>query len=160
MGADEFIVTAPGAASADGADASHAASSTASTPGAQNDIETRIRDALGGAPDVVFECAGFPGAVMQAMTFIRAKGTIVCMGYGLHPESILTAIPLFKELCVRFSMTYDRADYQEVIDSLAAGQLAPRCMITRTIPLEAMTEALEGLLARAPECKVLVDPWA
>ena len=57
-------------------------------------------------------------------------------------------------------MTYDRADYQEVIDTLAAGHLEPRCMITRTIPLEQLTETVEGLLARSPECKVLVDPWA
>jgi threonine dehydrogenase-like Zn-dependent dehydrogenase len=97
---------------------------------------------------------------MQAMNAIRAKGTIVCMGYGLHPETIMTAVPLFKELCVRFSMTYDRSDYQEVIATLAAGHLEPRCMVTKTIPLEGLTATVEGLLARAPECKVMVDPWA
>ncbi len=136
MGADEFVATG------DGGD------------------ESRVRDALGGPPDAVFECAGFPGAVMQAMSLVRSKGTIVCMGYGLHAEPITTAVPLLKELRVQFSMTYDRADYQEVIATLAAGNLEPRCMITRTIGLEALTETVEALLARAPECKVMVDPWA
>lgn len=139
MGADEFIATDDVSPDA---------------------LEARIQTALGGPPDVVFECAGFAGAVMQAMSWIRPKGTIVCMGYGLHPEPITTAVPLLKELRVQFSMTYDRADYQEVIATLAAGHLEPRCMITRTIALESLTETVEGLLARAPECKVMVDPWA
>ncbi|MBK7948012.1 MAG: alcohol dehydrogenase catalytic domain-containing protein [Deltaproteobacteria bacterium] len=142
MGADAFVLNASGPSDV------------------ANATEARIRDALGGPPDLVFECAGFPGAVMQAMNAIRAKGTIVCMGYGLHPETIQTGVPLFKELCVRFSMTYDRSDYQEVIATLAAGHLEPRCMITKTIPLEALTATIEGLVARAPECKVMVDPWA
>jgi (R,R)-butanediol dehydrogenase/meso-butanediol dehydrogenase/diacetyl reductase len=144
MGADAFVVTG----------------SSNATPDGPTAIDAEIRAALGDAPDVVFECAGFPGAVMQAMNAIRAKGTIVCMGYGLHPETILTAVPLFKELCVRFSMTYDRSDYQEVIATLAAGHLEPRCMITKTIPLEGLTATIEALFARAPECKVMVDPWA
>ena len=139
MGADEFIAT--GDVSPDA-------------------LEARIQTALGGPPNVVIECAGFAGAVMQAMSWIRPKGTIVCMGYGLHPEPITTAVPLLKELRVQFSMTYDRADYQAVIAALAAGHLEPRCMITRTIALESLTETVEGLLARAPECKVMVDPWA
>ncbi len=119
-----------------------------------------IRDALGGPPDFVLECAGFPGAVMQAMSALRPKGTLVCMGYGLHAESLTTAVPLFKELRVLFSMTYDHADYREAIATLAAGHREARRMITRTIPLEGLTQTVEGLLARAPECKVMVDPWA
>jgi (R,R)-butanediol dehydrogenase/meso-butanediol dehydrogenase/diacetyl reductase len=149
MGATEFVLTPN--------QAKTAAGSNDSNPGGADET---IEAALGGSPDVVFECAGFPGAVMQAMNQVRPKGTIVCMGYGLHPETITTAVPLFKELRVLFSMTYERRDYREVIESLAAGDRAPRCMITKTIPLEALTETVEGLLARAPECKVMVDPWA
>ncbi|MBW2423189.1 MAG: alcohol dehydrogenase catalytic domain-containing protein [Deltaproteobacteria bacterium] len=125
-----------------------------------DDAESSIRSALGGPPDIVLECAGFPGAMMQAMSWIRPKGTIVCMGYGLHPEEITTAVPLLKELRVQFSMTYDHADYEEVINTLAAGHVEPRCMVTRTIALEDLTNAIEGLLERAPQCKVMVDPWA
>lgn len=159
MGATDFVVT-PSSASAAPAVAAEPAETASASAGSSGTPASALRGALGGEPDVVFECAGFPGAVMQAMEAVRAKGTIVCMGYGLHPETIRTAVPLFKELRLLFSMTYDRADYQEVIDTLAAGHLEPRCMITRTIPLEAMTRTVEGLLARAPECKVMVDPWA
>jgi threonine dehydrogenase-like Zn-dependent dehydrogenase len=151
MGADEFIATGDGGREPGGRPPEGAT---------DGDLEARVRTALEGPPDAVFECAGFAGAVMQAMSLIRPKGTIICMGYGLHPEPITTAVPLLKELRVQFSMTYDRRDYQEVIATLAAGHLEPRCMITQTIPLEALTETVEGLLARAPQCKVMVDPWA
>lgn len=123
-------------------------------------VEELIRASLGGPPDIVLECAGFPGSMMQSMTWVRPKGIVVCMGYGLHPEEITTAIPLLKEIRVQFSMTYDRADYARVISTLASGQLQPRCMITDTVPLEGLTDAIKGLLDRAPQCKVMVDPWA
>ena len=82
------------------------------------------------------------------------------MGYGLHPEEVTTAIPLLKKLRVQFSMTYDREEYQQAIDTLAAGHLEPRCMITDTVALEGLTNAITDLLERARQCKVMVDPWA
>ena len=33
-------------------------------------------------------------------------------------------------------------------------------MITDTVPLEGLTNAITDLLERAPQCKVMVDPWA
>ena len=122
--------------------------------------ERSIRASLGGPPDVVVECAGVAGAMMHSMSWVRPKGTIVALGYGLHPEQVTTATALLKELRVQFSMTYDREEYQQVIDTLAAGHLEPRCMITDTVPLEGLTDAITGLLDRAPQCKVMVDPWA
>ena len=89
--------------------------------------------------------------MMQSMTWVRPKGTIVAMGYGLHPEEVTTAIPLWKDLRAQFSMTYAREEYQQVIDTLAAGHLEPRCMITGTVPLEGPTNALSDLLERASQ---------
>ncbi len=127
---------------------------------AADDLERAIERSLGGPPEIVFECAGNPGAMMRSMGLVVPKGIVVGMGYGLHPEEITTALPLFKEIRIQFSMTYDREDYEEVIATLAAGHLEPRCMVTDTVPLEGLTGAIESLLAGAPHCKVMVDPWA
>jgi (R,R)-butanediol dehydrogenase/meso-butanediol dehydrogenase/diacetyl reductase len=124
------------------------------------DAEESIHAALGGPPDLVFECAGKPGSMMRAMNIAAPKGTIVGLGYAVHAEEITTAVPLFKELRVQFSMTYTHEDYEEVIATLAAGHLEPRCMITDTVPLEGLTAAMDALLDGAPQCKVMVDPWA
>lgn len=155
MGATDFIeIGVHGGAEGDSRSDSEADSDV------EEATERSIHASLGGSPDVVFECAGFAGAMMQSMTWVRPKGTIVAMGYGLHPEEVTTAIPLWKELRVQFSMTYAREECQQVIDTLAAGHLEPRCMITDTVPLEGLTNAITDLLERAPQCKVMVDPWA
>ncbi len=124
-----------------------------------DDAEAALYASLGGPPDIVMECAGFPGAMMQSMQWVRPKGVVVALGYGLKPEEITTAIPLFKEIRVQFSMTYDHQDYRHVIATLAAGNLQPRCMITDTVSLDGLNAAITGLLAQAPQCKVMVDPW-
>jgi (R,R)-butanediol dehydrogenase/meso-butanediol dehydrogenase/diacetyl reductase len=119
-----------------------------------------LHAALGGAPDIVFECAGFPGAWMQAMSWARPQGLIVGMGYGLQPEAITSVVPLRKELRRQFSMGSTHADYEQVIATLTAGHPEPRRMITGTVSLEGLTGAVQQLVARAPQCKILVDPWA
>lgn len=157
MGAADFVVLAGGAGSAE------ADGSAEATARAARDLE-QVTAALGGPPDVVLECAGAPGAMMRAFELVRPKGTVVGMGYGLHPEQIVTAVPLFKELRLQFSMTYDRDDYERVIATLAEGERAPRCMVTDTVPLEGLTDAIRGLLdgsrADRVQCKVMVDPWS
>ncbi len=43
----------------------------------------------------------------------RYEESLLGGGYmGLHPGEISTAIPLFKVIRVKFSMTYDREDYE------------------------------------------------
>ena len=39
-------------------------------------------------------------------------------------------------------MNYGREEYQQVIDTLVAGHLEPRCMITDIVPLEGLTNAI------------------
>lgn len=124
----------------------------------ENPAET-VTEALGGPPHAVFECVGLPGAMMQAMELVAPRGTVVGLGACNEPEQIVANLGLMKELRIQFALTYDRRDYQHVIDTLAAGHLEPRSMVTGTVPLEGLTDAIEGLLGRSPHCKILVDPW-
>jgi len=119
-----------------------------------------MAQALGGPPAIVFECAGIPGAMMQAMQYAAPRGTVVGLGACSEPENIVAGLGLMKELRIQFALTYERRDYQYVIDTLAAGHLEPRAMITQRIGLEQLSGALEGLLQRSPQCKIMVDPWA
>jgi (R,R)-butanediol dehydrogenase/meso-butanediol dehydrogenase/diacetyl reductase len=159
MGAAAFVVLEGGGGAPEG----EARDDEGSAARAARDAE-QVTAALDGPPDVVLECAGAPGAMMRAFELVRPKGTVVGMGYGLHPEQIVTAVPLLKELRLQFSMTYDRDDYERVIATLAAGERAPRCMVTETVSLEGLTDAIQELLrgsaAGRVQCKVMVDPWA
>lgn len=47
---------------------------------------------------------------------------------------------LLKERRYQGIVTYHRGDFQEVLDAIAAGKMAPESMITKEIPLEDVVE--------------------
>jgi (R,R)-butanediol dehydrogenase/meso-butanediol dehydrogenase/diacetyl reductase len=116
--------------------------------------------ALGGAPDIVFECAGKPGLIGAAIDFVRPRGKVVVCGMCAVPDSFVPATALMKEVQVRFAVTYTRRDFEIVADRFASGRVEPRAMVTETISLHALPAAFEALRGRTRQCKLHVDPWA
>lgn len=137
MGADRFIIPEEGRAQA-----------------------AIAAEVLGGAPDVVLECAGQPGCIDQAIQVVRTAGTVVVLGFCTAPDSFLPAVAVWKEVNLRFSSTYSVGDFQYVAQVLAGGSLEPRSMITRTITLDEVPEVFEGLRKPSADCKVIINPWA
>jgi (R,R)-butanediol dehydrogenase/meso-butanediol dehydrogenase/diacetyl reductase len=129
-------------------------------PEANQDAAALVSDALGGAPDVVFECAGQVGLLGQAVHCVKSQGAVVSMGFCTSPDPILPALAIWKEVRILFSMTYDLQEFQFVADTLAAGHVEPRDMITDRISLDKLPEMLETLRKPGPQVKVMVDPWA
>ena len=115
--------------------------------------------ALGGAPDVVFECVGAPGLIDQAISSVRIGGAVVVLGACAHRDNWMPIVGLVKEVDVRFSMVYSLEEYQIAIDSIDAGDVTPRALITETVDLDHGPEAFEALRHQAHQCKVLVSPW-
>jgi len=115
---------------------------------------------MGGAPDIVFECIGVPGAIDQAIGAVALSGMVMVVGLCMEHDQWRPLFGLKKEVDIRFSRVYDRREYEIAIDALAAGGVEPRSMITQTVGLDALPEAFEGLRARSDQCKVMLDPWA
>lgn len=118
-----------------------------------------IRDALGGPPEVVFEAVGVAGAVGKAMEYVAPRGTIIALGFTTEPETYSCTVAIMKEVRVLFSMVYERRDFQYTAEVMAAGDHAPRAMITDTVSLDAMPSRFEGLRGANADCKVMVAPW-
>jgi len=119
-----------------------------------------VCDALGGAPDVVFEAVGVPGAIAEAFGFVKPLGTVISLGFCMGQDSFVPVVPLMKEVRLLFSMCYERADFQYIADLLAAGERGPRAIVTDRIGMDAMPAKFSALHAgNAPDCKVLVSPW-
>lgn len=118
-----------------------------------------IQEALGGAPDVVFEAVGLPGAIAQAIDYVKPLGTVVSLGFLGEPDSFVPVAALTKELRLLFSMCYDKQDFQYTADVMAGGDHRPRAMITGTINLDALPEKFETLRGASADCKVMVTPW-
>jgi (R,R)-butanediol dehydrogenase/meso-butanediol dehydrogenase/diacetyl reductase len=118
-----------------------------------------IERALGGAPDVVFECVGKPGILQQALDRVRPRGTVISLGYCTAPDSIIPAAAMIKEIRLQFSYTYGIRDFEYCIDTLASGAVQPAAMITDTVKLQDLPEFFETMRKPgSPACKVMVAP--
>jgi (R,R)-butanediol dehydrogenase/meso-butanediol dehydrogenase/diacetyl reductase len=124
------------------------------------DRAAAVTDALGGPPDVVFECVGRPGLLGEAIALARFRGTVVVLSMCMEPDSIIPAMALMKEVTLRFAVTYTGAEFEESADTLAHGAVEARAMVTGTVSLDALPAAFEGLRAGSRHCKLMVDPWA
>ena len=122
-------------------------------------LAEQLNAALGGPPDVVFECIGQPGMLSQAMMLVRPRGTVVILGNCMLPDTVYPSLAMFKQLRIQGSMVYSLKEFQTVADALDAGHVEPRAMITDTVNYADLPDAFESLRKPVQQCKVMVDPW-
>lgn len=118
-----------------------------------------VDEALGGAPDIVFECVGVPGMIARSCYHVKPTGKVVVLGFCTEPDQWNPVEPLFKEIEVIFAVLYSIKDFQVCVDTLNAGSIEPRTMITDRISLDETPAMFEALRQRTTQCKVLIDPW-
>ena len=125
-----------------------------------DDLAKDVTEALGGAPDIVFECAGQPGLISQAVLCVRPRGTVVGVGMCFHPENFVSGYAVAKQIRMQFSIAYGLQDFRDTVAALDKGHVEPRAMITDTISLSALPAVFENLRTDKAACKILVDPAA
>jgi (R,R)-butanediol dehydrogenase/meso-butanediol dehydrogenase/diacetyl reductase len=115
-----------------------------------------VKAALGGMPDIVYECVGKPGLVQRAVELCRIRGTVVVLGLCSALDSFMPIDVVRKELRVQAAAFFNLREFQACVDMLDSGAVGPRAMITDTVSLDAMPTAFEALRSRTTQCKVLV----
>lgn len=120
----------------------------------------RINAALGGMPDIVFECAGAVGMTQKAVDLVAPGGQVISLGFCSSPDPILPALATWKQITMKFSFAYDLREFQHCADTLGAGHVEPRLMVSKTVGLDAFPDLFEQLRAGTNETKVHVDPWS
>jgi len=118
-----------------------------------------VNRALGGAPEIVFECVGMPGLIQRSVDHVHSRGTVVIAGLCTTPDTINPFWVVNKEVRLQPSAFYDVRDFQTTLDVLDAGILTPHQMVTDEVGLTAMPDAFEALKKRTHQCKVMVNPW-
>ncbi|MCB0959201.1 MAG: alcohol dehydrogenase catalytic domain-containing protein [Acidimicrobiales bacterium] len=113
--------------------------------------------ALSGA-DVVFECAGRPGMVNQAMDLAAVDGRVVVVGVCLSDDVTFPYTGLRKELDVRYALYYERADFTDTIDALSAHRLRLDGYVGDTVELADLPARFAELVAGADGGKVVLTP--
>jgi (R,R)-butanediol dehydrogenase/meso-butanediol dehydrogenase/diacetyl reductase len=117
-----------------------------------------VEAALGGPPDVVYECVGKPGLLQRAIDYCRPRGTVVVLGLCTQPDTVLPFPLVTKELTIQASIFYEVRDFEIAADVLDRDGDVPRAMVTDVVGLDAMPAAFEALRQRSTQCKVLVNP--
>jgi (R,R)-butanediol dehydrogenase/meso-butanediol dehydrogenase/diacetyl reductase len=113
----------------------------------------------GGLPDVVYECAGAPGALERCVQLVRPRGSVTVLGLCTHADTWTPGLALLKEVKLQFAVGSRLSDYVLAAETLAAGHVEPRQMVTETVSLQRLPDLFESLRGPNPHAKVLVDPW-
>jgi (R,R)-butanediol dehydrogenase/meso-butanediol dehydrogenase/diacetyl reductase len=108
--------------------------------------------------DVVFECVGRPGLLMQSTAYAKRGGKIVSLGYCFTEDPVVPAAVGMKELQLLFPQLYTSREFELGLDVLGSGAVEPRHMITDTVGFDRLPETFESLRRSPRQCKVLIDP--
>ena len=106
-----------------------------------------VKDATGGhGADVVIECTGHMKALADAIAMVRPGGTIVLFGIYTDREAALPFYQLyFKEPTIVTARAATREDFPESIGLVARGAVSLSPLITHTVPITQLREALAML---------------
>ena len=121
--------------------------------------ERAVREALGGPPELVMECAGHPSAPNLAVRLVAPEGTVVLVGALDEPVQISQIALIAKEAQIRASFSYRPADFTAALDLIASSSVPVDRLITAVEPLERAGEMFEEL--RRPgntQLKVILRP--
>lgn len=113
---------------------------------------------LGGPPDVVFDAAGVPATLQQAVDVVRPGGRVMMVGVSFEAAPVRPAVWVTKRVTVRAAFAYSRADYETTIAMLERGTLKSGAVITSIAPGSETPVVFERLLGPNNEVKVLIDP--
>jgi L-iditol 2-dehydrogenase len=129
----------------------------------QQDPVEAVRARTGGrGADVVYECAGAPAALRQAVLMAARGGRVAAIGIPVGPEGDGASLPLRRlvldEIEVR-GVRANRNTCEEVLPLLASGRVPAGRLITHRFPLRDFAAALETFVQRRDGAvKVLVKP--
>lgn len=122
------------------------------------DVPAAVADSLGGPPDVVFDAAGVPATLQQAVDVVRPGGSVMMVGVSFEPAPVRPSTWVTKRVTVRAAFAYSRADYEDTIALMQHGTIRVEPVITTVVPASETHLAFERLLTPGAEVKVLVDP--
>jgi threonine dehydrogenase-like Zn-dependent dehydrogenase len=118
-----------------------------------------LNEALGGAADIVAECAGKTGMLGEALAHVRPQGTIISMGMCMHNEPLLAAACTFKEARLLFPLGYSYDEFVETARAFESDSIHAHRMVSDVIALEELPATLDQLRAGSGQrLKIQVDP--
>ena len=120
-------------------------------------LTAQVEKIAGKAPDIIFECVGVPGLLMNAMAEAPRGGRIVVAGVCQQPDTIMPLMGIMKELEIQFVLGYRPADFDYVIAMIASDRIDVAHMVTDIVDLDGLPAAFEALRKPSHQCKVMLE---
>ena len=117
----------------------------------------QVEKIAGKGPDVIFECVGIPGMLMNVMNEAPRGSRIVVAGVCQQPDTIMPLMGIMKELELQFVLGYRPADFDYVIAMIAQDRVDVGHMVTDIVTLDALPAAFEALRKPSHQCKVMLE---
>jgi threonine dehydrogenase-like Zn-dependent dehydrogenase len=119
-------------------------------------VQDEVLGLTGGAgPDVVFESAGVPSTIQEAVNLVKVGGRVGMVGVTFEPAEIIPAIWFLKGVTF---MAIPGGDLVASLGVLGRKTVDVKPLITHTVALDQIQEAFEGLLRPTDQIKVLIHP--
>ncbi len=125
-------------------------------PKEQNPAD-KVRELIGRAPEVVFECIGVKSTLSAAIDTVANHGQVVVLGVCMEPDQIVPLRCIMKEVRLDFALAYTHAEFQETIEALASRKFDAKPMITDVIKVEQVPEMFTALKRPGARAKVMVE---
>jgi L-iditol 2-dehydrogenase len=115
-----------------------------------------VNEALGGSPQVVFECVGAEGVLAKALMHAAQFGRVVSLGFCTSPDPLIPAIGSYKCISIQFAVGYSMKEFIYIADQMDKGHVDPKAIISRDISLSELPAMIDVLRGPNNETKVHV----
>jgi (R,R)-butanediol dehydrogenase/meso-butanediol dehydrogenase/diacetyl reductase len=116
-----------------------------------------VAQALGGAPEIVFECVGASGLLGKAIMHVAKFGQVASLGFCTSPDPMIPALGAMKGARLIFPVGYALRDFYYSAEALNAGGPDPKALITSVVSLDQLPATFEKLRGPNTETKVHVS---
>ena len=131
----------------------------AETMGAHETVDPAVGSPFDSTkPAVIFEAVGVPGIIDDVMRRAPIGSRIVVAGVCMQADTVHPVFASAKQLSLRFSMTYDPAEFADSLRAIAEGEIDVAPMITGEVGLDGVGAAFDELSDPDRHCKILATP--
>jgi threonine dehydrogenase-like Zn-dependent dehydrogenase len=117
-----------------------------------------VAEALGGAPDIIYECVGSEGMLGRAVQHAALFGKIVSLGFCTHMDPVMPAMASYKCVTMQFFVGYTMRDFLYIADQMDKGHTDPKAIITGEASLVELPDVFEKLRGPNEETKMHILP--
>jgi threonine dehydrogenase-like Zn-dependent dehydrogenase len=115
-----------------------------------------VIEALGGPPDIVYECVGAEGMLMKAVMHAALYGKVTSLGFCTGPDPVLPSMASYKCVTMQFLVGYTMREFLFIADQMDKGHVDPKAIITNHVPLAELPATMDLLRGPNEETKVHV----